>query len=30
MFGVYNVWGLCGEDVKCMEFKVCGDCVEML
>jgi hypothetical protein len=30
MFGVYNVIGLCGEDVTCLEFIICGECRERL
>jgi hypothetical protein len=29
-FGVHNMWGLCGEDVTCLEFILCGKCVERL
>jgi hypothetical protein len=25
MFGVYNMWGMCVEVVKCLEFIICGD-----
>jgi hypothetical protein len=29
-FGGYNMWGLCGEDVTCLEVIICGDFVESL
>jgi hypothetical protein len=29
-FGVYNLWGLCGEVVICLEFIICGNCVERI
>jgi hypothetical protein len=28
MFRVYNMWGLCGEFVICLEFKICEVSVE--
>jgi hypothetical protein len=30
IFGVYNMWPVCGEDVTCLEFIICGECVERL
>jgi hypothetical protein len=30
MFGVYNIWKMCGEVVTCLEFRICGDYVERL
>jgi hypothetical protein len=30
IFGVYNMWELCGEYVTCLEFIMCGECVERL
>jgi hypothetical protein len=30
MFGVYNIWGMCGEVVKCLEFIICKDFVESM
>jgi hypothetical protein len=30
LFVVYNMWGLCGEVVTCLDFIICVDCVERL
>jgi hypothetical protein len=30
MIRVYKMWGWCGENVTCLEFIICGDCVEHL
>jgi hypothetical protein len=30
VFGVYNMRGLCGEVVTCLEFKICGVYVERM
>jgi hypothetical protein len=30
MFGVYNLCGLCGEVETCLEFIICGECVERM
>jgi hypothetical protein len=30
MFEVYNMWGLCGENVKYFEFIICGNCVDRM
>jgi hypothetical protein len=30
MFGVYNMWGMVGENVTFLEFLICGDCVERM
>jgi hypothetical protein len=30
MFEFYNMWGMCGEDVTCLEFILCGECVERM
>jgi hypothetical protein len=30
MFGVYNMWRVSGEVVTCLEFKICGECVERM
>jgi hypothetical protein len=30
MFGVYNMWRVCGENVTFLEFIICGDIVERL
>jgi hypothetical protein len=27
---VYNMWRVCGEDVTCLEFIICGECRERL
>jgi hypothetical protein len=24
------MWGMCGEDVTCFEFIICGDCVDRM
>jgi hypothetical protein len=28
MFGIYNMWRVCGENVTCLEFVICGECGE--
>jgi hypothetical protein len=30
MFGVFNMWGLCGEVLIGLEFIICGGCVERM
>jgi hypothetical protein len=30
MIEVYNMWGMVGENVICLEFKICGECVERM
>jgi hypothetical protein len=30
MYGVYDLWRVGEEDVTCLEFIICGDCVERM
>jgi hypothetical protein len=30
IFGVHNMWGLCGTFVTYLEFIICGKCVERM
>jgi hypothetical protein len=30
MFGIYNMWRVSGEDVTCLNFIICGECVERM